>query len=185
LIKRTCYDFSDSFANIKKDVLDKAKKDEVIFLIPSLNVTSLALVFVRMSNKDKNIKILVTMALSETEILTKKTDSSFEGLLLARPCVNEQSPYVKRAKKKWQQDNISWRTTSSYDATQAFVQAINSSSPQKREDMVQALKSVTLSEKESSGFGLKWSPNQSNEKRLYCMYEVYRGTLREVKVKEK
>ena len=185
LIKRTCYDFSDSFANIKKDVLDKAKKDEVIFLIPSLNVTSLALVFVRMSNKDKNIKILVTMALSETEILTKKTDSSFEGLLLARPCVNEQSPYVKRAKKKWQQDNISWRTTSSYDATQAFVKAIRSRSPQKREDMVDALKSVTLSKEESSGFGLKWSETQSNEKRPYCMYKVDQGKLKEVKVNEK
>jgi ABC-type branched-subunit amino acid transport system substrate-binding protein len=90
-----------------------------------------------------------------------------------------------RAKKQWQQDNISWRTTVSYDATQAFVKAIGSRSPQKREDMVEALKSVTLSKEESSGFGLKWLPNQSNERRPYCMYEVYRGTLREVKVKEK
>ena len=125
------------------------------------------------------------MALSETEILTTKTDSSFDGLLFAIPCVDERSLYVMRAKKEWQQDNISWRTTSSYDATQAFVKAINSSSPQKREDMVQALKSVTLLEKESSGFGLKWLPNQSNANRPYCMYKVDQGKLIEVKVKEK
>jgi branched-chain amino acid transport system substrate-binding protein len=95
------------------------------------------------------------------------------------------------ATEKWQQDVLSWRTTSSYDATQAFVKAIRSLSEhnQEREDMVQALKSVTLSEKESSGFGLKWSKKQSNDNRPYCMYEVYQGTLRkvevEVKVKEK
>ena len=185
--KITCDDFSDSFANIK-DELDKAKKDEVIFLIPSLNVTYLALVFARINHKDyknKNIKILVTMALSETEILTTKTDSSFDGLLLAIPCVDEKSLYVMRAKKEWQQDNISWRTTSSYDAIQAFVKAIRSRSPQKREDMVDALKSVTLSKEESSGFGLKWSETQSNEKRPYCMYKVDQGKLKEVKVNEK
>jgi hypothetical protein len=51
--------------------------------------------------------------------------------------------------------------------------------------MVDALKSVTLSKEESSGFGLKWPETQSNEKRPYCLYEIYRGTLREVKVKEK
>jgi ABC-type branched-subunit amino acid transport system substrate-binding protein len=181
--KITCSDFSDSFINIK-EVLKNAKKDEIIFLIPSVNLTSLALAFTRINNRyyrDKNIKILVAMSLYETAIITKKTDSSFEGLLFAKPRVNESSLYVKRAKKKWQRDNISWRATGSYDATQAFVQAIHSSSPQKREDMVQALKSVTLSKEESSGFGLKWSQDQSNEKRPYCMYEVYQGTPREVK----
>ena len=181
--KITCSDFSDSFINIK-EVLKNAKKDEIILLIPSVNLTSLALAFTRINNRyyrDKNIKILVAMSLYETAIITKKTDSSFEGLLFAKPRVNESSLYVKRAKKKWQRDNISWRATGSYDATQAFVQAIHSSSPQKREDMVQALKSVTLSKEESSGFGLKWSQDQSNEKRPYCMYEVYQGTPREVK----
>ena len=184
-----CSDFSDSLLDIKT-VLTETKKDQVIFLIPSLDLTSWGLAFARINHndkdyKDKNIKILVAMSLPEEPIIAKKTDPFFDGLLVARPCVNEQSPYVMRAKKQWQQDNISWRTTVSYDATQAFVKAIGSRSPQKREDMVEALKSVTLSKEESSGFGLKWLPNQSNERRPYCMYEVYRGTLREVKVKEK
>jgi ABC-type branched-subunit amino acid transport system substrate-binding protein len=188
-VKINCSDFSDSFFNIK-DVLNKAKKDEVIFLIPSVNLTSLAIAFARINHnhkeyKDKNIKILVAMSLSEEPIIAQKTDPSFDGLLFARPCVNEQSPYVTRAKEKWQQDNISWRTTSSYDATQAFVKAIRSRSPQKREDMVDALKSVTLSKEESSGFGLEWSQNQSNMNRPYCMYKVYQGKLIEVKMKEK
>ena len=185
--KITCSDFSDSFINIK-DVLKNAKKDEIIFLIPSVNLTSLALAFTRINNRyyrDKNIKILVAMPLYETAIITKKTDSSFDGLLFAKPCANEKSPYVKRAKEKWQRDNISWRATGSYDATQAFVKAIRSRSPQKREDMVDALKSVTLSKEESSGFGLEWSQNQSNMNRPYCMYKVYQGKLIEVKVKEK
>ncbi|MFM7192213.1 MAG: hypothetical protein ACKOX2_15585, partial [Microcystaceae cyanobacterium] len=187
LTKIHCSDFSDPFFNIK-DVLDKAKKDQVIFLIPSVNLTSLATAFTRMNHNHKykdKVKVLIPMSLSEVTITAKKTDFSFDGVLLARPCVNEESSYVKRAKQQWQQDNISWRTTSSYDATQAFVKAIQDKSPQTREDMVKALKSITLSKEESSGFGLKWSQNQSNMNRPYCMYEVYQGKLIEVKVKTK
>ena len=51
--------------------------------------------------------------------------------------------------------------------------------------MLDALKSITLSKEESSGFGLEWSQNQSNMNRPYCMYKVYQGKLIEVKVKEK
>jgi ABC-type branched-subunit amino acid transport system substrate-binding protein len=183
LAKITCDDFSDSFINIK-DVLNKAKKDEIIFLIPSLDLTSLALAFSRINHKeykDKNIKILVAMSLPETSI----ANSSFDGLLFAIPCVDKQSPYVTKAKKKWQQDIPSWRATGSYDATQVFVKAIRLHSPQTREDMLDALKSITLSEEESSGFGLEWSENQSNKNRRYCMYKVYQGTPTEVEVKEK
>ncbi len=192
ITKITCDDdFSGSFINIKEK-LDKAKEDrvQVIFLVPSLNITSWGLAFSRINHKkykDKNTKILVAMSLSESPITAQKTDSSFDGLLFARPCINESSAYVKMATEKWQQDTLSWRTTSSYDATQAFVKAIRSLSEhnQEREKILKTLKSVTLSEKESSGFGLEWSENQSNKNRPYCMYEVYRSTLREVKVKEK
>jgi len=93
--------------------------------------------------------------------------------------------YVIRAKKRWQLNTLSWRTTAGYDATQVFVKAIRLHSPQTREDMLDALKSITLSKEESSGFGLEWSQNQSNMNRPYCMYKVYQGKLIEVKVKEK
>jgi hypothetical protein len=185
--KITCDDFSDTFFNIK-DVLNKAKKDEVIFLMPSLDLTSWGLAFARINNKDykdEHIKILVAMSLSEPPIGAQKTDFSFDGLLFARPCVNEESPYVMRAKKKWQQDNISWRTTASYDATQTFVKAIRSRSPQTRKGMLDALKFIRLSKEESSGFELEWSPNQSNELRPYCMYKVDQGQFKKVEVNEK
>ena len=185
--KGHCSPISDSFLDIN-GVLNGAKKDQVIFLIPSVNLTSLAIAFARINHKkykDKNTKILVAMSLSESPITAQKTDSSFDGLLFARPCINESSAYVKMATEKWQQDTLSWRTTSSYDATQVFVKAIRLHSPQTREDMLNALKSITLSKEESSGFGLKWSQDQSNEKRPYCMYKVYQGTPTEVEVKEK
>jgi ABC-type branched-subunit amino acid transport system substrate-binding protein len=177
----------DRFIDIRKK-LESLKNEEVIFLIPSLDSTSLSLAFARVNNKyfkNKKIKILSSMSLAEAAIMPKKTTSSFDGLIFARPCVNEKSPYVIRAKKRWQLNTLSWRTTAGYDATQVFVKAIRLHSPQTREDMLDALKSITLSKEESSGFGLEWSQNQSNMNRPYCMYKVYQGKLIEVKVKEK
>jgi ABC-type branched-subunit amino acid transport system substrate-binding protein len=112
-----------------------------------------------------------------------------EGASLAAPCVKKTSLYMKDAIKRWQQKNIYWRTMTGYDATQAFIEAINKSSNEPtRSEILKNLKTLTLPVEKTSGYGLNWSKEngylyQSNINSSYCMYKIENGQFKEVLVK--
>jgi ABC-type branched-subunit amino acid transport system substrate-binding protein len=114
---------------------------------------------------------------------------ALEGASLATPCVNKTSLYMKGAIKRWQQKNIYWRTMTGYDATQAFIGAINKSSNEPtRSEILKNLKTLTLPVEKTSGYGLNWSKEngylyQSNINSSYCMYKIENGQFKEVLVK--
>ena len=122
---------------------------------------------------------------NETAVGCKLGDA-VEGASLAAPCVKKTSLYMKDAIKRWQQKNIYWRTMTGYDATQAFIGAINKSSNEPtRSEILKNLKTLTLPVEKTSGYGLNWSKEddylyQSNINSLYCMYKIENGQFKEV-----
>ena len=167
---------------------------KTVFLIPGVKTNSILRAFARASQKKtkklniENLNIIFPMSVFEQPTLDIGGDA-VEGASLATPCVNKTSLYMKGAIKRWQQKNIYWRTMTGYDATQAFIGAINKSSNEPtRSEILKNLKTLTLPVEKTSGYGLNWSKEngylyQSNINSSYCMYKIENGQFKEVLVK--
>ncbi len=162
---------------------------KTVVLIPSVKTSSILRAFARASQeKTKKLNIIFAMSVFEEPTLDIGGDA-VEGASLATPCVNKTSLYMKGAIKRWQQKNIYWRTMTGYDATQAFIGAINKSSNEPtRSEILKNLKTLTLPVEKTSGYGLNWSKEkdylyQSNINSSYCMYKIENGQFKEVLVK--
>ncbi|MBJ7298136.1 MAG: amino acid ABC transporter substrate-binding protein, partial [Dolichospermum sp.] len=167
---------------------------KTVFLIPSVKTNSILRAFARASQEKtknlniENLNIIFAMSVFEQPTLDIGGDA-VEGASLATPCVNKTSLYMKDAIKRWQQKTIYWRTMTGYDATQAFIGAINKSSNEPtRSEILKNLKTLTLPVEKTSGYGLNWSKEngylyQSNINSSYCMYKIENGQFKEVLVK--
>ena len=167
---------------------------KTVFLIPSVKTNSILRAFARASQEKtkklniENLNLIFAMSVFEQPTLDIGGDA-VEGASLATPCVNKTSLYMKDAIKRWQQKNIYWRTMTGYDATQAFIGAINKSSNEPtRSEILKNLKTLTLPVEKTSGYGLNWSKEngylyQSNINSSYCMYKIENGQFKEVLVK--
>ena len=167
---------------------------KTVFLIPGVKTSSVLRAFARASQEKtkklniENLNIIFPMSVFEQPTLDIGGDA-VEGASLSTPCVNKTSLYMKGAIKRWQQKNIYWRTMTGYDATQAFIEAINKSSNEPtRSKILKNLKTLTLPVEKTSGYGLNWSKEngylyQSNINSSYCMYKIENGQFKEVLVK--
>lgn len=167
---------------------------KTVFLISSVKTSSVLRAFARASQEEtkklniENLNIIFPMSVFEQPTLDIGGDA-VEGASLSTPCVNKTSLYMKGAIKRWQQKNIYWRTMTGYDATQAFIGAINKSSNEPtRSEILKNLKTLTLPVEKTSGYGLNWSNKndnlyQSNINSSYCMYKIENGQFKEVLVK--
>lgn len=167
---------------------------KTVFLIPGVKTSSVLRAFARASQEKtkklniENLNIIFPMSVFEQPTLDIGGDA-VEGASLSTPCVNKTSLYMKGAIKRWQQKNIYWRTMTGYDATQAFIEAINKSSNEPtRSEILKNLKTLTLPVEKTSGYGLNWSKEngylyQSNINSSYCMYKIENGQFKEVLVK--
>jgi ABC-type branched-subunit amino acid transport system substrate-binding protein len=163
---------------VKKVVDDY--KIKAALVISNVRTNSIAIAINR-KNADlplnKKMQLVGAMSLSEEETLDKG-GKAVEGMILVRPCFPTQSKYMEDAAKRWHQQEINWRTATSYDATQAFVKALNLSKMKTREDILRQLQSpsFSLSKEETSGFGLKWElSDHSNKYREYCVVQIKGG----------
>lgn len=187
----------DAKAKIKE--IKKEKKSNVILLFTSVKTNSIAIEISKAvydSNKDNStkIQILGNMALSEQETIAKG-GNYVDGIEVIRPCLLEESGYIKEAFKKWTQNKIAinWRHATSYDAAQAFIQAIKmidkSDSVQSKEvnrkNILSQLKSTLFSvpgKDTSSEFELKWGSGEdhSNKNAKYCLAKIENGKFRNI-----
>ncbi len=136
-------------------------------------------------------KLLGVMTLSEQETREKggyndKGEYNMNGMLLVRPCLvptSKGSSWIDRAKKRWSIDDINWRHATSYDATKALTEAIKrSKNKSDKNEIIKQLSLLTLSEEETSGFGLEWDKEEHhNKKRGYCVVENIKGKFVEKK----
>ncbi|MFM6182783.1 MAG: AAA-like domain-containing protein, partial [Dolichospermum sp.] len=162
---------------------------KTVFLISSVKTSSVLRAFARASQEKtkklniENLNIIFPMSVFEQPTLDIGGDA-VEGASLSTPCVNKTSLYMKGAIKRWQQKNIYWRTMTGYDATQAFIGAINKSSNEPtRSEILKNLKTLTLPVEKTSGYGLNWSNKndnlyQSNINSSYCMYKIENGQFK-------
>ncbi len=168
---------SDSF-DIKTEI-EKATGDKEIraaLIITNVQSNSIAISINKYNNElsaDRKLKILGAMSLSEVETL-EKGGKELDGFTLVRPCF-PKSIYMTKQALKWNLPELNWRTATSYDATKAFAKAITLSKNKTRAEILIQLQSpsFSLSEEETSGFGLKWDfSDRSNENMKYCVVQV-------------
>jgi ABC-type branched-subunit amino acid transport system substrate-binding protein len=127
---------------------------------------------------NQKLQLLSSMALSEEETIKKGRDA-VEGIILVSPCLTEKSNYMKQAANRWQQE-IHWRTATSYDAAQALIEAIVLSKQPTREEILKNLENLTLPVDRTSGFGLNWNLEHSNANRKYCIFQIRNHNFEEL-----
>ena len=110
----------------------------------------------------RELKMLGGDNLYQGEILTRDS-KNVEGLIIAVPWFRETpqaQSFVKKADQQWG-GGISWRTATSFDATQALIKAL-SNNPS-RSTVLKGLANVSLSASETSGYPLKFTSERERE----------------------
>ena len=129
-------------------------KIEVAVLFPSTDTRPRA-IGVANENK-KRLTLLGGDTLYDPEILKQGSENT-EGLVLAVPWYQlpdaKAENYSYRAEEQWI-GRVSWRTASSYDATQALIEILEESID--REGIIDKLGDVKLSDKQTSGLALEF-----------------------------
>jgi ABC-type branched-subunit amino acid transport system substrate-binding protein len=169
---------NDNYLDIKKLIKDIGikSKSKAVFVISSIETNSVALAIARENNSlppRRRLQLLLSTALTEMKIL-EKGGNALDGVVLAHPALAENSEYMKQAIDRWEQEKINWRVATSYDATQALIEAIRLSKKPTREEILKNLEVLSLSVNQTSGFGLNWSDSDyhSNNKRNYCISQI-------------
>ncbi|HAX76556.1 MAG TPA: branched-chain amino acid ABC transporter substrate-binding protein [Cyanobacteria bacterium UBA11372] len=113
----------------------------------------------------QGLKLLGGNALYSQTILNQG-EQDLEGLILAVSWFRE-APQAKNfaiaAAQQWG-GNVNWRTASSYDATQAFIQALSLNPT--RATVLRRLENINLSASETSGYPLQFTPLGEGQSQL-------------------
>lgn len=143
-------DVTDPKLDIEKELQESSSQQvQAVMLFPDIKYTATALEVAKI-NLDKNLGLKL---LGGDSLYNKKTlddGKNVEGLALAVPWFREapQAKYFSQAAKQQWLGDISWRTATSYDATQAFIKSL--SSRPSRATILQRLQNLNLSPKGTS-----------------------------------
>ena len=148
-------------------IIDKA--DAVVFL-PKFELISTIISITRKQKEmnatlPKTLKLLGGDTLYGSETL-QGGKLGLEGLVIAVPWFAKESSskdYAKKACERWG-GGVSWETAASYDATQAFIKAMSQSDNPTRQTVLEKLKSIKLSRKETSGSELQFQDGERDQK---------------------
>ncbi|MBW4678108.1 MAG: ABC transporter substrate-binding protein [Desmonostoc geniculatum HA4340-LM1] len=165
-------DLTDPTLNIEQEFKVSASKQvQAVILFPDVEHTATALDIAKV-NLDKNLglKLLGVDTLYSARTL-QNGENAVEGLVVAVPWFREAPQardFSQAAKQIWGGD-ISWRTATSYDAAQAFI---NSLSPQpSRETILQKLPQIDLKAKLTSGNELKFQNGERQSEAVLVKVE--------------
>ncbi|MFN5956083.1 MAG: ABC transporter substrate-binding protein [Dolichospermum sp.] len=114
------------------------------------------------SGRVKELKMLGGGSLYGNETLDKG-GNNVEGLIVAIPWFRETpqaKDFAQKSEKKWG-GGISWRTATSFDATQAFIKALSNNAT--RTNLLEKLPSIKLDSNETSGYQLKFTEERERE----------------------
>ncbi|MBW4629442.1 MAG: ABC transporter substrate-binding protein [Brasilonema octagenarum HA4186-MV1] len=134
---------------------------QAVLLFPEQQFTRTALGIAKAKAESNNprvrsLKLLGSSTLYDHTTL-KEGGNAIEGLVLTIPWFREapqSKNFAQKAAQQWG-GQISWRTATSYDATQALIQAL-SSNPS-RATVLQRLRQVNLSPQQTSGDQLQFN----------------------------
>jgi ABC-type branched-subunit amino acid transport system substrate-binding protein len=161
----------DPEKEVTKSVYANNAKAEAALLFPDTRSTNIALNTAKeitkrnerlKTQKRPELKMLGGDTLYTHEILTNG-GNNVEGLIIAAPWFRETSQaksFANKADKKWG-GPISWRTATSFDATQALIKTL-SNNPS-RSTVLRGLENVSLPASETSGYPLKFTSERERE----------------------
>lgn len=153
----------------------KEKNADAIVLFPNTELTSVALAIAR-AQGSKKLPLLGGNALYNQDTL-KSGGDAFEGLVIYVDWFAENQnskKFAEEAKGMWG-GQISWRTATAYDATQAFIKAISMSNNPSRQTVLQNLKSINLSPTETSGYPLHFD-DRGDRQQKPVIVKVVKGS---------
>jgi ABC-type branched-subunit amino acid transport system substrate-binding protein len=163
----------DPEKEVTKSVYANNAKAEAVLLFPDTRSTNIALNTAKEITKrnerlkTKNpprpeLKMLAGDTLYTNETLTSG-GNNVEGLIIAVPWFGETlqaKSFANKADKKWG-GLISWRTATSFDATQALIKTLSNNAT--RDTVLRGLENVSLTASETSGYPLKFTPKRERE----------------------
>ncbi len=123
----------------------------------------------------KKLQLLGADALYNPQIL--EGGKAVEGLVLSVPWFRDQKnskTFAAEAKKRWE-GNVSWRTATSYDATQALIKALPVAQKPSRDAVLTNLKSINLAANETSGNPLRFV-NGERKGQEPVLVKVFKGS---------
>jgi len=109
--------------------------------------------------RKKRLALFGGDTLLDNKVLSQGKEA-VEDLLLALPWFDESSTskeFVTTVNQDWGKEKVSWRTATSYDATQAFIKALSSNTS--REEVLEKLREIKLEANETSGGTLEFNAN--------------------------
>ncbi len=148
-------DLSNPNLSPKEEVAALQNQVDAIAIFPNKNLISLAISIARANSQlapETRMSILGGDTLYDPMTI-RGGGKAVEGLTLMVPWF-AQTPYAKRAEKRWL-GQVNWRTATSYDATLALTIALTDNPS--RQSILQNLQSVNLASSETSGEALKFS----------------------------
>jgi ABC-type branched-subunit amino acid transport system substrate-binding protein len=163
----------DPEKEVTKSVYANNAKAEAVLLFPDTRSTNIALNTAKEITKrnerlkTKNpprpeLKMLAGDTLYTNETLTNG-GNNVEGLIIAAPWFRETSQaksFANKADKKWG-GLISWRTATSFDATQALIKTLSNNAT--RDTVLRGLENVSLTASETSGYPLRFTSERERE----------------------
>jgi ABC-type branched-subunit amino acid transport system substrate-binding protein len=173
----------DISLNIIDSIREIKEESDAVLVISSIETNSIAIT-IAVENFDlpqsHKLQLLFTTSLPEIPTLEKGV-KALEGTVLVSPCVAKASVYMEKARSRWEQE-IDWRVATSYDATQAIIEAINKSTVVTRKSILENLETMVLDVDRTSGFGLSWSDTDyhTNARQQYSVWQVRHGRFEEI-----
>lgn len=166
-------DINDDSLNIEELISDTKKVSKALLVISSIETNSVAIAIATENSKlqSQKLQLLFTTSLPETPLL-EKGGAAIEETVIISPCLARNSNYIEKAQSRWGEQAINWRVATSYDATQAIIEAIRLSEVLTREEILKNLETIQLSPEQTSGFGLEWLDDHANIHSNYCIFQV-------------
>ncbi|MCF2150120.1 ABC transporter substrate-binding protein [Desmonostoc muscorum LEGE 12446] len=169
VVPSSCINLADPNLDVEQEV-QKLIDDplvEAIALFPDTDNIEVAMKIAKTyndnltkSNNVKQIKVLAGDSLYKPEVA-----NTLEGLILAVPWFRDapkSQRFAQEAEKQWG-GGVSWRTATSFDATQALIESFKLSPEVSRVTVLKNLPKINLSEN-TSGEQLKFDPSREINK---------------------
>jgi branched-chain amino acid transport system substrate-binding protein len=163
------YSFNSSFFGDDIDESINTYKAEAAMLFPdtkntgkAIDIAKANLDFYKNRPDQQMLQLLGGDTLYSYETLMQGGEA-VEGMILSVPWfrgTQEAQKFAKESQQLWGGD-VSWRTATSYDATQAFIKALSNNAS--RQTVLEGLKDVNLSANETSGYPLKFTDNMERD----------------------
>ncbi|MCW9682806.1 ABC transporter substrate-binding protein, partial [Dolichospermum planctonicum UHCC 0167] len=161
----------DTRSEISATVYSKDKFAQAAMLFPDTQSTGTVIKIAkeitrrnaRLKDDPQSGRVKELKMLGGDTLYSDNTSKNVEGLIVAIPWFRESSParpFAERSEQEWGGD-ISWRTATSFDATQAFIKALSNNAT--RTNLLEKLPSINLDRNETSGYQLKFTEERERE----------------------